>query len=369
MKRSRLENDSNKVIIIEGLDDIELKNADETICIQTKLHVKGDANLTNSSVDFWKSIRVWSVLIKDGTINLEETLFSLITTQSVPQSSILHYFKEDMKEEDVEIVLQKMLNICHESTNASNKLAYDAFEELDIYQKKALIKQTKIIDNTFSVDEVDEEIKKELVFTTYPQHLDLFIEKLNGWWFKKAVSNLLGTIDNISSRELFINIMNISEEFKPNNLPNFFSEPLEISREELVEYQDKLFVKQLDIIEIKIHSRVAQNAISDFRRAFQQRSKWISEDLLNPEEDEAFEKKLIDYWRNLFGVLCDEAEKEEVEEVIKLGKAFYLENFVKKCPNIFIREKFREDYIVRGSYHILSDRKKLGWHPEYGKKL
>jgi hypothetical protein len=63
--------------------------------------------------------------------------------------------------------------------------------------------------------------------------------------------------------------------------------------------------------------------------------------------------------------MCDEAEDKSIEELIELGKGFYIEQFAKTCPQIKIREKFNEDYLTRGSYQMLADSKKIGWHPNY----
>ena len=63
----------------ECLDDISIENAEETDLYQTKLHIK-QAQLTDRSTDFWKTIRVWSDGIKDGIYMPERTIFTLITT-------------------------------------------------------------------------------------------------------------------------------------------------------------------------------------------------------------------------------------------------------------------------------------------------
>jgi hypothetical protein len=67
--------------------------------------------------------------------------------------------------------------------------------------------------------------------------------------------------------------------------------------------------------------------------------------------------------------MCDEAEDKNHEELQLLGRTFYLDQFAKTCPQIKIREKFNEDYLTRGSYQMLSDTKKIGWHPKYKEEL
>lgn len=83
----------NPILRIECLDDIDITDVNTTNLYQTKLHIKSKANLTDSSVDFWKTIRIWSQYISDGTIDINQTVLNLITTENIPTTSILHKLK------------------------------------------------------------------------------------------------------------------------------------------------------------------------------------------------------------------------------------------------------------------------------------
>lgn len=356
----------NPKVRIENLDDVEIEDINSVHLYQTKLHIKSKANLTDSSVDFWKTLRVWSENIINKLIDVENTVFSLITTENVPKTSLLYHFIENnYSDEDLNEIIEKLDLITVNSSNATNTKAYEAFQKLSFEIKKKLVRNIRIVDNSISIDEIDSKIKKQLILSSYPDHLDAFLEILDGWWLKKSIENLTLRIDFISADELQLKIANIRDSFNSDNLPNHFPEPLEITDEDVSLLKEKKFLKQLEIIKITTNSRAVKRAISDFRRAFEQRSKWLRLHLLNPEEEEEYDKKLQDYWRNIFEIMCDEAEDKEQEELIALGKTFYLEQFAKTCPQIKIRDKFNEDYLTRGSYQMLSDTKKVGWHPKF----
>ncbi len=356
----------NPKVRIENLDDVEIEDVNSVHLYQTKLHIKSKANLTDSSVDFWKTLRVWSENIINKLIDVENTVFSLITTENVPKTSLLYHFIENnYSDEDLNEIIEKLDLITVNSSNATNTKAYEAFQKLSFEIKKKLVRNIRIVDNSISIDEIDSKIKKQLILSSYPDHLDAFLEILDGWWLKKSIENLTLRIDFISADELQLKIANIRDSFNSDNLPNHFPEPLEITDEDVSLLKEKKFLKQLEIIKITTNSRAVKRAISDFRRAFEQRSKWLRLHLLNPEEEEEYDKKLQDYWRNIFEIMCDEAEDKEQEELIALGKTFYLEQFAKTCPQIKIRDKFNEDYLTRGSYQMLSDTKKVGWHPKF----
>lgn len=355
---------------IEYLDDVEIENIDSLHLYQTKLHIKNKANLTNSSVDFWKTIRIWSEHISNGEIDIDNTIFNLITTEAVPDDSFLSKFKlKVISENEITALINDMDQICVNSTNQTNSNAYQAFQGLSQENKKKLVQKIRIIDNSVGIEEVNDKIKKELIMSTYPGQLDAFLEILEGWWFKKAIENLTEKIDSIQSVELQLKINSIRDSFKADNLPNHFPDQLDISDEDVNTVKNKAFIKQLEIVQINSNSRTVKRAISDFRRAFEQRSKWLRLQLLNPDEEEEFDKRLKDYWENIFEIMCDEAEEKTIEELQLLGKNFYLHQFANTCPQIKIREKFNEDYLTRGSYQILADSKKVGWHPNYKDEL
>ena len=360
----------NPKVRIEHLDDVEIEDINTTNLYQTKLHIKNKANLTDASVDFWKTVRVWSELIAEGIIDINTTVFNLITTENVPETSILYKFKENnYLDGDVNNIIEKLDFITVNSENQTNKKAYEAFQKLSFETKKKLVSNIRIIDNSIGIGEIDSKIKKQLIFSTYPAYLDAFLELLQGWWLKKSIENLSSKIEYIDAEELQIKIANISESFQADNLPNHFPDQMDITDDDVETLKEKHFLKQLELIEININSKTVKRAISDFRRAFEQRSKWLRLHLLNPEEEEEFDKKLQDYWRNIFDLMCDEAEDKGQDELKILGKSFYLEQFAKTCPQIKIREKFNEDFLTRGSYQMLSDIKKVGWHPKFNDEL
>ncbi len=360
----------NPILRIECLDDVDITDVNTTNLYQTKLHIKNKANLTDSSVDFWKTIRIWSQYISNGTIDINQTVLNLITTENIPTTSILYKLKEKIIN-DVELlnIIEKLDEIAISSTNDSTKKGREEYQKLSIENKRNLIERIRIFDNSVNISDIGAKIKKELIHSCYPNHLDAFLEILDGWWLNKAIKNLTGDIDSIKSEELQIKISSIRDSFQADNLPNHFNEQLDISDEDVNNLKDKNLLKQLELISIGTNSRTVKRAISDFRRAFEQRSKWLRLQLLNPDEEEEYDKRLRDYWKNIFDLMSDEAEGKASEELVKLGKDFYLTQFATNCPQIKIREKFNEDYLTRGSYQILSDEKKIGWHPNFDKEI
>lgn len=356
----------NPLLKIESLDDIEIQSPDKTEIFQTKLKLKSKANLTNSSVDFWKTIRVWADNINNNRIEPEKTIFTLISTEEVSNDSFLKVIRDDLKSDaTISSLISQMDSIATTSKNATNKKAYDEYLKLSIDNKKALIKNIHIVDSASDITQVTDKLKSELAYSAPYNQIESFLEILEGWWFQIAIEHLLGNKEYINSKELQSKISSIRDSFSQDNLPNHFGKQLEISDQEVKDFKDKTYIKQLELISINLSSNTAKRAISDFRRAFQQRSKWLRLELLSPDEQTEYDEKLYDYWKNLFDIIQDQCAEKEIEQIREIGHKFYLNQFAINCPQVKIREKFNEDYLTRGSYQILSDGKRIGWHPNF----
>lgn len=356
-------------IRIECLDDIEIID-DSLDLIQTKLHIKSVANLSNASPDFWKSIRVWVDNIKEQRIDIGKTTFTLVTTSNISESSFLKYFSETKNTKKTLFteseILDHLVDIATNSNSAINKKGYDLFLSLPKESQINLISNISIIDASLSVDDLLEEIKHELRLNIVTDKLQLLADRVIGNWMVFGVKHLTGRIPEITYKQLHSIILDISNSFKEDNLPNDFLDVIKITDDEASSFGTKTFIKQLELISLKTTSRQVKNAISDFRRAYEQRSRWIREQLININEEEAYEKELVDKWNSLFAILEDQCDGISDDDQLKnLSKIFYTAFFVEKVPSIYIKKNFTSEYLIRGSYHILSDKKIIGWHPKF----
>ena len=82
--------------------------------------------------------------------------------------------------------------------------------------------------------------------------------------------------------------------------------------EEDLNENERVFVEQLRLI--LLGNERLRMAIGDYYRAFQQRTKWLSEGLLYPRELENYEDYLIGEWRRQVAVMKEEIEKLPQEE-------------------------------------------------------
>ena len=100
-------------------------------------------------------------------------------------------------------------------------------------------------------------------------------------------------------------------------------------------------------------------AIKNFFLAGKQRSKWMTDQRVSPEELDDYDKRLTDEWE-------EKRSYFDGDDPVKFGKNLYRALMDKE---IRIRECCKAIFVMRGSYQILSNNKKIGWHMDFKEKL
>ena len=355
----------NPVLSFECLDDITIEDSNEVDVYQAKLHIK-KAQLTDRSTDFWKTIRVWSEGILDGSLQAEKTVFTLITTATISEGSFISLFNSG-KEEDLNMILTTMESISMEISNETNKKGYEAFCALSEEQKKLLIKNTKIVDSGVSIEDTLDELKNLLELSAPSSDLDKFIESMMGWWFLNSVDVLIASSTQTISRDAAKNqIQTLRDQLRAEALPEEYFDAVEVSDEELTDSESQTYVKQLSMIDATKRERKA--AISDFKRAYGQRSKWLRDGRVSQSEYDVFDANLLGDWDSRFGLIQDDTEGKTDVERKAAGHTFYRDFYV--APKHTMPSfKNKGSYITKGSYQMLSDKAQVGWHPDYKQLL
>ena len=361
LKKIEEANDPDDCFIsIEKLDDIAFEEKGDPIeLLQAKYH--GSAgNLTDRSTDLWKTIRVWSEMISSSEVSIEDAAFTLLTTESAMPDSIASYLGTDDRFRNVQAALDAMRDIMNETGNVTNKKSYEAFSNLELWQQENLLNSVYVICNSPDIIEVEEKIKRRIRLTASSQHVDAFTTRLEGQWFKRVIE-VMSSDDHegISIGELVGIIDELRYQFLPGNLPSDFDD---IDPEEIdIENDDRIFVEQLRLLGAT--NRVIRNAIINFYRAFEQRSRWSRENLVKPGEIRKYMDRLKDEWENQSSLVEMEHDFSQEKEKIVSGLKLYA--VCQRDSALPIRSEFKSTYVARGSYHSLSDKLRIGWHPDY----
>ena len=360
------EQNQDAKLLIEQIDDISIEKPTSMEVYQTKLHIKSGANLANSSPDLWKTIRVWSEGIISGQLDPDNCIFNLITTAKASANTIPFKLKQNTTEKrEVEGLIKSLLKVATTSNNETNKAAYAAFIALTNEQQKKLIKNISVIDSSIDLNEAKEGIKKCLFYSITSDRVEALYQRLEGWFIGEVILQLQNQRAEIIGKDVQDKILDIADSLKVDNLPADFTISIASDEDQLSPYRNKIFVKQLDAV--GVNSKLINHAISDYHRAFSQKSKWLRDGLINPTDEMLYDEKLIDDWERKFAILEDIVNTDD-ETKKSEGKKFYESHYVESPPSIHIKERFKEQYMITGSCQILSDKKKVGWHPNFKTK-
>lgn len=347
-------------ISIEKLDDIAFEVSGDPIeLLQAKYH-GSPGNLSDRSSDLWKTIRIWSEMMVDTSKPFEAATFTLLTTESAVAESIAYYLGVSEKERDIDKALNLMQEISCETSNKTNQKAYESFSSLELWQKKKLLNSTYVVCNSPTILEVEKKIKRNLRISASDHHLDAFGARLEGEWFKRAIEVMSSNRESaIGLSELISILDDLRSQFLPGNLPSDYDdvEPEDID----IENDDRVFVEQLRLIGVS--NRAIRNAVINYYRAFEQRSRWSREGLVKPGEIKKYMNSLKDEWEQRSALMEIEYDFSQEQQKLVFGqKLHYVCQIDGAKP---IRPEFKSAYVARGTYYDLSDCKEIGWHPDY----
>jgi hypothetical protein len=128
----------------------------------------------------------------------------LITTSSITASSAVSKLRtEERDEPGAELLLTEAAS---RSTSKATKAGRDAWIRMSVPDRLEMLSRVYVIGNSPRIHEVDNEIRKEIVSTTWPKHRDAFLERLYGWWddicIRLLVSNQTAAGATVSGDQL-----------------------------------------------------------------------------------------------------------------------------------------------------------------------
>lgn len=361
----RLRKSEEFIVSIETHDDVVFEaEGNPPELLQTKHHLNRSSDLNDYSPDLWKSIRIWAEETSNSTIPEGSTFFLITTAQATPGSAA-HYLKVDDESRSVRKAIERLEDVEASSTNKENIKGFVAFRSLNPEQKRKLVSSVFIVDGTSSIIDLDAELKEAIFPAVDKEFISSFLQRLEGWWLRRAIKHLAKRdLNPILSEEIYSEITSLREQFKQESLP-VDGDILDAIVDES-SYQDCVFVHQLRIIEIG-NSRIF-HAIRNYFRAFEQRSRWIREELILVGDLSYYDDRLVEEWDLMFQIMWDELGEKFTEEAMK-DAARTLYKWIETAEHHSIRQGVTEPFVARGTYHILANEKRVGWHPMFKDRL
>ncbi|MBU1349267.1 hypothetical protein KJ781_04340 [Patescibacteria group bacterium] len=359
----RLSKGDRVCISIETLDDVVFETDGSAVdVLQTKHHINSLATLTDASPDLWKTLRIWIEGQADGTIP-EDSQFFIVTTALCPNGTAAGYLRPESRDEQK--ALQRLAATASTSSSYTNASAYKAFKSLDVDGCLRLLKAVMVLDGSPSIEQLDDRLREEVFYAVERRFLDSYLQRMEGWWYRRVLAHLTDSAaKSILGEELESEANRIRAQFKEDSLP--VDDDIMRATVDASGYMDRHFVEQLNLIGVN-QNRVL-HAIRNYYRAFEQRSRWMREELLYVGELDRYEERLVEEWDVLFQQMRDELGDDAAEnEVIRAAQELY--KWIETGAHHKIRHSVTEPTIARGTYQMLADDLRVGWHLEFRERL
>ncbi|EPN5002852.1 ABC-three component system protein [Vibrio parahaemolyticus] len=359
LEKSREVSDiDNCTITIETIDDLSVEDgAISTELIQSKHHLS-KGNLTDKSPDIWKTLRVWCENISNQMSFLDRLpVLTLLSTETVVEGSLAACLSANKLLRNETDALRLLREIADKGGNKANEEAYKAFSNLDVDQQVRLVSCIYVSSEASNIVDVENDIAKHLRLSVSAENLHAFTSRVEGVWFKWSIDAMVKNGPNSINLAEFIKTLEaLSKEYSPTSLP---AEYEDISTDEFITSEsEKLYIQQLK--QLPVTERTLKTAIKNCVKAKRQRSSWHRQGLLLPGELKKYEDKIYEEWEIHF----DHVQMTQCDLPLEnQGASVYTKcqtNGLKR-----IRPQFDGDYVARGTYHILADEARIGWHPQY----
>jgi hypothetical protein len=360
-----MKQDESQALLIEADDDVELRDVDGNKTLISLKHKQVGETVGTLSTDFWKSVRIWlDRYIRDGNLACDHS-YCMATTARVGPTSLLRYFLDGADAKPTDFAKQLVTELKGSKAALSAQIE-TTFSSLTATQQDDFLARVVIADSSLRIRELDAAFAPLLRSVAAKFRIDVR-ERMEGWWLREAIELIQGERKPITGAEVWAKFAQVNSEYYDERLPITFDDAY--PDEEIDAMKDtRQFVEQLRAIGMS--SDNLEMAILDFYRAFSQRAHWTRVNALVGGEIRKFELRLVEEWKRARGWAMVKAPHNEAE-FQAAGRQLYdwAEN---QSKGLQIRKDVTEDFVRRGSFHILADEKpmpRVHWHPQFLERL
>jgi hypothetical protein len=355
-------------VSVERLDDVSFeRNGNPIELLQTKHHIRRAADLTDASPDLWKTLRIWCEKALEDPNLPSRTRLLLVTTSIVPEDSIAKLLRSDSCGVGISGKLaleaaERLTRIAEASKNLSLRSAFSSFLALTPRMRASLLSAVQIFDAYPLVGDLGDTIESGIRMVAPRGQVQKAREMLEGWWWARIIEALLQQpAGQVSILEVETKLDEIRESLQRGALTAEF-EHADPPNDELRAYDDHGFVRQLR--HIGVGGNRIEYAKRDYYRAFTQRSHWSREHVILDGEIARFEATLIEEWEPRFAAMCERHPRTDTSapELRHAGLEIY--NWVETEARFPFRTLVKR-FLNVGSFHILANAFRLGWHRDY----
>jgi hypothetical protein len=317
--------------------------------------------LADTSTNLWKTFYNWIEAINNNELNPKTDRFILYTNHAVADDSIAIRLSNSATQHEIDSAIQlaqeKLKNIGEaQGLFKYKKAVLETY--LNIF-REIIPRFELIVDN--KADDVYNSIRNEIRQKLVPEnHVEYLLDALTGW-VQTTINQLIADKKqailsfsefNSQFQYLFTKIRNKQEliDYALSNMP----EKQELTKKAK---ERPIYVRQLEII--KQSQDEVIGAVSDYFKADTNRQQWIEKGLVDEDSMNDFESRLVSFYANsrkrILLTNSDRTEEDQGELILNDCQQRQ-ERIANMDP---------PDRTVQGSYHVLSNELRVGWHPRW----
>lgn len=355
-----MKQDEEHALLIEADDDVEVRDVDGLKTLISLKHKKAGETVGTLSLDFWKSVRIWlDRYIRDGKLACDHS-YCMATTARVGPGSMLKYFQSGADAKPADFT-DKVLAELDTSTTELGSEIKGTLANLSKDERQDFFARIVVADSSLRIDKLDSAIASQLKSVPPKFRVDVR-ERLEGWWLKCAIE-VIQERKSITGADVWNMVASISGQYHDDYLPITFDDKYPPGGIDALN-DTRQFVQQLRAIGMPTDS--LELAILDFYRAFSQRSHWARVNVLVNGEMKKFEQRLVDEWKRAKAYVKGTGP-DTVAILQDAGRQLY-QWAESQTSHIQIRKQVTEEFVRRGTFHILADEKpepRVHWHPKF----
>jgi hypothetical protein len=177
------DDDPSLQISIEKLDDVAFltdteSDIEPTEVLQFKHHINRAGGLSDKSPDIWKTLRIWTEHILTKKVDLDRTVFLMVTTSSSTKAHAVHRLLDDPSVRDPKEALRLLEEAGKDSKAKDVCDAFAAFMSLSASQRRKMFERVHLLAHSPDALAVHKELETALRHAARPQHRTAFVERL-----------------------------------------------------------------------------------------------------------------------------------------------------------------------------------------------
>lgn len=323
---------------------------------QAKSKTSSGYAFSNKSEDLWKTLHIWLEGVKDGSIDLSDTLFSIVSNKPLPSNRIIRKIVEAKTDEELNQLIDELIDLAN---NPSRKIELycKTVIESDRETLIGLFKNISIQNSEDSLNTADlkRHVRSNLGISESKPFNGIY-DTLIGFVTNQAIESWkCGEEFTLSREDLLKKSNELISTYEKKSFYEKTADSIPLEESEIEKNKrGAIFVKQLEVIGCDEEEKFV--AINDYLKAKSEKTRYADDGEITEAKFNEYYEDLRRNWSKVFKAEIRFNKDMNDED---LGYSVYV-----KTTNY--RGKLNgyepdQSYTYNGAYHYLANTPEIGW--------